>query len=211
MKTYHSVDNDSHNSDSEEQEHYVTPKYKKRSLKENTNIAGLMIVGTGLMLTDISIHNMAVASGAFAAAIIALLPKEANSLLTNFETWQRKYKINIYTIVFCFVGVIFVLDMASAPANAQFLKNAEDFFKDESYFPGIDPQITGFIFAVLRGLFLLYLGISLVQVVQKSRNDEDWQTIARTPIIVAITVVVGDVLAGLVVGTGGGGGGGGTP
>ncbi|BAZ18353.1 hypothetical protein NIES4071_102380 (plasmid) [Calothrix sp. NIES-4071] len=178
----------------------ATNVYRRRSFKEDSAIVGLMVVGTGLMIADISIHNMVVASLAFLAAGVALMPKEANSLLCNFEKWQRKYGINVYTVLFCLVGTVFLLDMATAPANAQFLNKAEEFFKNTAYFPDIDPTIIGFIFAVLRGLFLLYLGISLVQVVQKARQDEDWQTIARTPIIVAITVVVGDTLAGLVVG-----------
>ncbi|MEC4816190.1 MAG: hypothetical protein SAK29_23415 [Scytonema sp. PMC 1069.18] len=181
---------------------YKYPSVRRRSWKENGSIAGLMVIGTGLMIADISIHNMVMASLAFGTAIIALLPKEANSLLTNFEKWQRKYGINIYTVLFCLVGAIFILDFATAPANAQFMNNAETFFKNPAYFPGIDATVTGFIFAVLRGLFLIYLAIGLIRVVQAARNDEDWQTIARTPIIVAITVVVGDILAGLVVGSG---------
>lgn len=187
----------------EEEYGYPVPVRRKRTWKESGTIAGLMVVGTGLMIVDISINNMLMASLAFGTAIIALLPKEANSLLTNFERMQRKYGVNIYTVLFCLVGTIFMLDFATAPANAQFMNNAETFFKNASYFPNIDTKVIGFIFAVLRGLFLIYLGIGLVRVVQAARNDEDWQTIARTPIIVAITVVVGDILAGLVVGTGG--------
>ncbi|MBD0263708.1 MAG: hypothetical protein ICV78_13575, partial [Tolypothrix sp. Co-bin9] len=115
-----------------------------------------------------------------------------------FERMQRKYGINIYTVLFCLVGVVFMLDIATAPANAQFMQNAEDFFTE--YFTGVNEDIIRYVFAVLRGLFLIYLGIGLIRVVQAARNDEDWQTIARTPIIVALTVVVGDLLAGLVTG-----------
>jgi hypothetical protein len=59
------------------------------------------------------------------------------------------------------------------------------------------------VFNVLRGLFLLYLAISIVQVVQAGRNDEDWKTLARTPLIILIAVVLGDVLTGFIIGTGG--------
>jgi hypothetical protein len=171
---------------------------KRRSIQENAGIGGLMIVGTGLMLVDISIHNMVMASLAYFTAGVALMPKQANSFLANFEKLQRKYGINVYTVLFCLVGTIFLLDMATAPANAQFMKNAETFFT--TYFVGVEPTIITFVFAILRGLFIIYLGISLIQVVQKARNDEDWQTLARTPIIVALTVVIGDTLAGLIVG-----------
>ena len=207
MRTYHEPEFENDRVSSyEEQYGYPAPIRRKRTWKENGTIAGLMVVGTGLMIVDISIHNMVMASLAFGTAIIVLLPKEANSLLTNFEKWQRKYGVNIYTVLFCLVGTIFMLDFATAPANAQFMNNAETFFKNASYFPSVDTKVVGFIFAVLRGLFLIYLGIGLVRIVQAARNDEDWQTLARTPIIVAITVVIGDILAGLVVGTGGAGG-----
>ncbi len=192
MRTYYE-------SEFEKEYGYPTQTHrKKRNWKENTSIAGLMVVGTGLMIADISIHHMIMASLAFATGIVALLPKEANSLLSNFERMQRKYGINIYTVLFCLVGAVFLLDIAVAPANAQFMQNAEDFFTE--YFTGVNEDIIRYVFAVLRGLFLIYLGIGLIRVVQAARNDEDWQTIARTPIIVALTVVVGDLLAGLVTG-----------
>lgn len=204
MRNYHDYGqefNDNRNQYYKEEYVYPAPSRRRRTFEENGAIAGLMVVGTGLMVVDISIHNMVMASLAFFTAGVALMPKQANSLLANFERWQRKYGINVYTVLFCLVGAIFLLDMATAPANAQFLNKAEAFFKKAEYFGDVATSpVIGFIFAVLRGLFLLYLGISLVQVVQKARNDEDWQTIARTPVIVAITVVVGDVLAGLVTG-----------
>ena len=55
-------------------------------------------------------------------------------------------------------------------------------------------------FNVLRALFLLYLGISLVRIVNAARNDEDWQNLARTPLIISVTIVVGDILTGLITG-----------
>lgn len=121
--------------------YYETPvlppsNRRRRSIKENASIGGLMIVGTGLMLVDISLHNMIMASLAFFTAGVALMPKQANSLLANFDKWQRKYGIDATTILFCLVGAIFLLDMSTAPANAQFMKNAEDFFKDPAYFDG---------------------------------------------------------------------------
>lgn len=56
------------------------------------------------------------------------------------------------------------------------------------------------MFNVLRGLFLLYVGISLVRVINSARNDEDWQTIARTPLIIIIAVTAGDILTTLITG-----------
>lgn len=197
---HYGYDNDQENYQHSYEPEYIYPTKtnRRRSFKENSAIGGLMLVGTGLMLVDISVHNMVIASLAYLTAGVALMPKEANSFLANFEKWQRKYGINVYTILFCLVGAIFLLDITTAPASAQFMNNAEQFFL--KYFKNVNKDIITYVFAILRGLFVIYLGISLIQVVQKARNDEDWQTLARTPIIVALTVVVGDLLAGLIVG-----------
>lgn len=55
---------------------------------------------------------------------------------------------------------------------------------------------------MLRAIFLLYIAISLIGVVNAVRKDEDWQSVARTPLLVVIAVVVADVLTGFVIGDG---------
>lgn len=176
----------------------ATTNRRRRGIKENASIGGLMIAGTGLMLVDMSVSHMVMASLAFLTAGVALMPREANNLFTKLDKLERKYGINLQTIIFCVVGAIFLLDISIAPASAQFMNSAEQFFT--KYFDGVDPKIIQYVFAILRGLFLIYLGVGLIKVVQAARNDEDWQTLARTPIIVALTVVVGDILSTLVAG-----------
>ena len=66
-------------------------------------------------------------------------------------------------------------------------------------FTGADKAIE-IVFNVLRGLFLIYLGISLVKVIQAARQDQDWQDLARTPLIIVIAVSLGDILATFIVG-----------
>ncbi len=56
------------------------------------------------------------------------------------------------------------------------------------------------MFGVIRALFLVYIAVSLVRVVQSARNDDDWQQLARAPMIIVMAVVIGDVLASLVIG-----------
>ncbi|MDF5716740.1 MAG: hypothetical protein PUP93_23435 [Rhizonema sp. NSF051] len=165
------------------------------------SVALLMIATAGLMIVDIVyVHHLLIPSLIFATAIILAIPKQTNKLLTNFERLQRRMGINLYAILFSLVAVVFVLDFATAPVSAQFLNNAETWMK--SAFSGISADTIALIFNVLRGLFLLYLGISLVRIVNSARNDEDWQTLARTPLIIAVTVVLGDILSGLVTGNG---------
>lgn len=206
MKTHYEFESKRNESSCTPASNYLLRSQRsKRTWREKSSIAVLMAVTSGLMIVDISLHNLVMFSLMFLTAIVLMLPKEANALLLNFEKLQRKYGINIYTILFFVVSTLFIIDFASAPASAQFMNNAETFFRNTTYFPGINAQVVGFIFAILRGLFLIYLGIALVRIVQAARNDEDWQILARTPIIVAVTVVIGDILAGLIVGGAGGG------
>ncbi|AFY91189.1 hypothetical protein [Chroococcidiopsis thermalis] len=206
MKTHYEFESERNESSYTQASNYLLRSQRsKRTWREKSSIAALMAVASGLMIVDISLHNLVLSSLMFLTSIVLMLPKEANALLLNFEKLQRKYGINIYTILFFVVSTIFIIDFASAPASAQFMNNAETFFRNTTYFPGINAQVVGFIFAILRGLFLIYLGIALVRIVQAARNDEDWQILARTPIIVAVTVVIGDILAGLIVGGAGGG------
>jgi hypothetical protein len=99
----------------------------------------------------------------------------------------------------CSVGVLTIVLTTIQPevANAQFFKNAETWMKGK--FTGADKAIE-IVFNVLRGLFLIYLGISLVKTIQAARQDQDWQDLARTPLIIVIAVVLGDVLSTFIVG-----------
>lgn len=187
----------------EEMERYPIVGAKKRSIQEKSSIALLMAAAAGLMIVDISLHQLIMSSLILLTAIVLAVPKEANKLLTNFEKLQRKMGMNLYGILLTIVAVIFMLDFATAPASAQFLNNAETWMT--SAFTGISADAIKLVFNVLRGLFLVYLGISLVRIVNAARNDEDWQNLARTPLIIAVTVVIGDILSGLVTGGGGGG------
>ncbi|MEI2579858.1 hypothetical protein [Scytonema sp. PRP1] len=188
----------------EEMEGYPIVGAKKRSIQEKSSIALLMAAAAGLMIVDISLHQLIMSSLILLTAIVLAVPKEANKLLTKFEKLQRKMGMNLYGILLTIVAVIFMLDFATAPASAQFLNNAETWMT--SAFTGISADAIKLVFNVLRGLFLVYLGISLVRIVNAARNDEDWQNLARTPLIIAVTVVIGDILSGLVTGGGGGGG-----
>lgn len=83
------------------------------------------------------------------------------------------------------------------PLFAQFFQVAEDFFL--TTFPDAG-DVVPLVFGVIRALFLVYIAVSLVRVVQSARNDDDWQQLARAPMIIVMAVVIGDVLASLVIG-----------
>ena len=56
------------------------------------------------------------------------------------------------------------------------------------------------MFNVLRALYLLYIAVALIGVVNAVRKDEDWQTVARTPLLVVVAVTIADVLTGFIIG-----------
>ncbi|MEO1561655.1 MAG: hypothetical protein AAFS12_19250 [Cyanobacteria bacterium J06632_19] len=126
-----------------------------------------------------------------------------DALFKVITKFSRKYKITSSALIV--LGTFLLLDALSTPVQAQFFQNAETWMSGQ--FAGADEAIV-LSFNVLRGLFILYLGISLVKVIQSARNDEDWQNLARTPMIILIAVTVGDILTNLIIGGAGGGAGG---
>ncbi|MGD1871568.1 MAG: hypothetical protein ACFB02_00795 [Mastigocoleus sp.] len=123
--------------------------------------------------------------------------------LNGLFSKTRFYKIG--KIVIAILGALIVLNAFGTPAQAQFYQNAETWMTGQ--FGGAGEAIP-LVFNVLRGLFLIYLGISLVKVVQAARENEDWQNLARTPMIILIAMTVGDILANVITGGGTNAGGG---
>lgn len=159
---------------------------------------GLMGAATLLMIADMSLHGILISGLLIAAGIVIMLPKESNAILGKLDRWQRKYNVNVLAILCAFVSVVFIIDLAAAPANAQFFQTAETWMAGA--FPGIDPGVVTLFFNVLRAIFLLYLGISIVKVIQAARQDEDWQNLARTPFIIVVAVVAADLITTLITG-----------
>lgn len=96
------------------------------------------------------------------------------------------------------LGAMFLLNYYADPSYALFFSGAEEFLKGA---PGISTAATAvtLVFNVLRGLFLLYVGLALVTTVNALRQDEDWQSVARTPLLVALAVGVSDIVTNLIV------------
>jgi hypothetical protein len=166
----------------------------------------LMGVTGVLMIAEMSVHNILMGGFMIASAIVIALPKQSQALFTNFDKLQRKYGANLYAVLFAILAVIFLLNFAAAPANAQFFNTAQTWMTTNfgNANNGQTNAVIILFFNVLRGLFLLYVGISLVRIIQSARNDEDWQSLARTPLIIVLAVFVGDLITGLIIGGGGG-------
>lgn len=181
----------------------LLPDSKNDRAKKGT--LTLMGVTGVLMIAEMSVHNILMGGFMIASAIIIALPKQSQALFTNFDKLQRKYGANFYAVLFAILAVIFLLNFAAAPANAQFFNNAQEWMTTNfgNANNGQTNAVIVLFFNVLRGLFLLYVGISLVRIIQSARNDEDWQSLARTPLIIVLAVFVGDLITGLIIGGGG--------
>ncbi|MBW4586909.1 hypothetical protein G7B40_024050 [Aetokthonos hydrillicola Thurmond2011] len=98
---------------------------------------------------------------------------------------------------------LFWLDYFADPAQAQFFKRAEDFFKNNlsQGGGGNSSAAVSLVFNVLRAVYLLYIAVSLIGVINAVRKDEDWQSIARTPLLVVVAVTIADVLTAFIIGS----------
>lgn len=119
----------------------------------------------------------------------------------------RRQVVFLQVVAVSVILVCFWLDYFADPATAQFFKRAEDFFRNNltqsntntTNAAGTQAAIS-LIFNVIRALYLLYIAISLIGVINAVRRDDDWQNVARTPLLVVIAVTIADVLTGFVIG-----------
>jgi hypothetical protein len=183
---------------------FLLRRSQYRSSRQSTTIYPLMIGATVVMLLDMVLTASLVSFATFGSAVFGtgaiIWRHELNHFFNWLTRFNRRYKIA--TVLFTLVGAFFLLDALATPASAQFFQNAESWMSGQF---GDAGEAIPLVFNVLRGLFLLYLGISLVKVIQAARQDEDWQNLARTPMIILIAVTMGDILANLIVGGGTGG------
>jgi hypothetical protein len=166
-------------------------------------MGGMLCTAWMLYVTGLSI-----ASWLTVAAIPLLLPEASLQLYCKAEVAWNRTRLgrsvsfaNACSVV-CIAALTFsFLTAPTEVAQAQFFKKAEEYVKTKlaGGVAGADKAIE-LIFAVLRGLFLIYVGISIVRIVQSARNDQDWQDLARTPMIILIAVILGDVLSTFIIG-----------
>lgn len=100
-------------------------------------------------------------------------------------------------LVLAAVGLLSAVAINIEPASAQFFGNAETFFNDSFEVGG---DAIPLVFAALRALYILYLAVSFIGVINAVRQDEDWQTVARTPALIVVVITLADVLTGLITG-----------
>uniref|UniRef100_UPI000A3BD7A7 hypothetical protein n=2 Tax=Nostoc sp. 106C TaxID=1932667 RepID=UPI000A3BD7A7 len=161
-----------------------------------------MMVACGVLVSVISLKSPVLLFCLLMGSLIAIITQRIGQQL---EIPKRKLII-VQIIAVVTLLSIFWLDYFAAPAQAQFFKKAEDFFQNTltsgSNTNSNTQAAVGLVFNVLRALYLLYIAVALIGVVNAVRKDEDWQNIARTPLLVVVAVTIADVLTGFVIGSG---------
>jgi hypothetical protein len=178
--------------------------HKMQSL--NVAIYGMAAVAALSWL--FAVMDLSIAAWLTLATIPMVLPEASLQLYCKAEVaWNRTgfgRSVSFATACSALGFAVLTISLVTAQtevAQAQFFKKAEEYVKTKlaGGVAGADKAIE-LIFAVLRGLFLIYVGISIVRIVQSARNDQDWQDLARTPMIILIAVILGDVLSTFIIG-----------
>lgn len=160
------------------------------------------LIACAVFLIVISLKSPVLLFCLLAGSLITLIVQQVGQQVNL----SRNQRILLQILAIGTILSLFWLDYFAAPAQAQFFGKAEAFFKTNltqgtSNAGGTQGAVT-LVFNVLRAIFLLYIAVSLIGVVNAVRKDEDWQSIARTPLLVVIAVVVADVLTGFIIGDG---------
>lgn len=143
----------------------------------------------------------------FATLLGFLYPLQLDAAIRRAERFCQSYRLNLAAMTSLCVAVLVVGTVTLGgmhPADAQFFVKTQQWMETSSGL-SMDKSISGLIFNTLRLVFVIYLGISLVKVVNAAREGDDWQTLARTPAIILLAVSLGDAL-GTYITSGSGGG-----
>ena len=178
----------------------LTQSHRFNRRSKDASVYPLMVASSFALLTD-----MVYTSSMLSVSTVTLGSIGISYMLWPAEfgivgRWFKRYRLSWQAGLLVAVAAMFFLNGISQPASAQFFGQAEQWMTGQ--FPQ-GGEVIPLVFNVLRGLFILYLGISLVKVVQAARQDEDWQNLARTPLIILIAITMGDLLSQFIIGGGG--------
>lgn len=156
-----------------------------------------LAISASILGLNLAINAPALVVG---AAGFSLASQVIKKIIKSSPTLQKLIKrsgikVKPWQILSMGFGVGMWLSFAP-PSHALFFGAAEQFFN--ASFPQAAAALP-LVFAVLRAIFLLYVAVALIRVVNAVRNDEDWQTMARTPLMVAVCIAVGEVLTNLII------------
>ncbi|GAX35298.1 hypothetical protein [Nodularia sp. NIES-3585] len=158
------------------------------------------LMACAVFLSVISLKSPILLFSLLAGSLIAIVMQQVGQQVHLPKRWLILLQILAASVILS----VFWLDYFATPVYAQFFGRAEDFFintltQGTGNNNNSQPAVS-LIFNVLRAIYLLYIAVSLIGVINAVRKDEDWQTIARVPLLVVVAVTVADVLTGFVIG-----------
>jgi len=175
----------------------ATLEFWRTSLMESVPF----LLACAVFLSVISLKSPILLFCLLVGSLIVISIQQIEQLVNLPKRWRIALQILAPVVVLS----LFWLDYLASPAQAQFFGKAENFFKN-NLVQGSNTNTSGtetavsLIFNVLRGIYLLYIAVSLIGVINAVRKDEDWQSIARTPLLVVLAVTIADVMTGFVIG-----------
>ncbi|WP_414550898.1 hypothetical protein [Anabaena sp. CCY 0017] len=158
------------------------------------------LIACAVFLSVVSLKSPILLFCVLAGSLIAIVMQQVGQQVHLPKRWLILLQILAVSVILSF----FWLDYFATPVYAQFFGRAEDFFRNTLTQGTGDSNnsqpAVSLIFNVLRAIYLLYIAVSLIGVINAVRKDEDWQSIARVPLLVVVAVTVADVLTGFVIG-----------
>ena len=173
------------------------------------SVSVLISVATVSLLLDASLKGILFSTLLLALALCLICPLTTKNAFNRLGQWSRQSRQRRFAVRYLPSLVLLVAyllcEFTLAPASAQFLQGAEAYVTTLLGGANVPATLVPLIFGVLRAIFVIYIAIAVIRVVIAARNDDDWSTLARTPLIVIMAIVIGDLMANLVIGGAGGG------
>jgi hypothetical protein len=195
---------------------------KRRIAKNNLSVSPnlLLYSGAAVLAWDASLSGWFAWAGVGFASCLFLGTNWIAPRQQMLKPWHRALiKYGPASLLFLSALAIFGMVIMSDSASAQFFKTAETWMKTNfgkaigggggAGGAGGGGDVISLVFNVLRAIYILYLGVELVKCIKAAQQDQDWQTLARTPLIIVVSITIADIVSTLILGSGTGGAGGG--
>jgi hypothetical protein len=154
--------------------------------------------------------------GVFSQAIATILVGVMLGLgiISTKTEWLKDSKFNKFLTkegVLPVIGLTIVTSLCvyfaihAAPSHAQFFTTAEDELTEKiklyaTASGDAAAKVVGVVFFAYRFAMIVYVGASLTKVVGAMREEEDWKSAAKTPVIILICLAVADLMSTMILG-----------
>jgi hypothetical protein len=178
---------------------------KKKPTQISPETEALMATAGVSLVTDLAFTSsptsVMISSAVGLALAAGMYPKESSRIFTWFQGIYRRFRWSGFVLASGMA--LYLVNFLAFPAQAQFLNQTQ------SWMTSVFPQaqaIAPLIFNAIRIILVLFIVFQGFKAVQAARNDEEWQSLVKIPLIIIVLVAITDVTVGFITGSGGGGG-----